>query len=99
MMDYQRTINKVSDITGELLEAQYLVIYNDSIAHMGANYGPPDPPPQMETTYFVRNILFNTQEQLLAWIESNNGPYLKKTFKVYKIEPVTIRTKVEITLS
>ena len=78
---------------------QFIVFLDDSFSCMGDNYGPPDPPPRMETHNTVRLIAFDTEESLTSWIKSNSESYSKKSFKILPYKPLTLSTEVKISLS
>ncbi|MNG30502.1 hypothetical protein D3C84_1161280 [compost metagenome] len=66
---------------------------------MGHDYGPPDPPPQMETETLMRMLAFETQEQVLRWIEYHNKSSRPNTFRIFKVEGVKLVTEVKLSLS
>lgn len=78
---------------------KFLVLLDDSFSCMGDNYGPPDPPPTMETHNIVRLIAFDTEESLTSWIKSNSESYSKQSFKILPYQPLKISTEVKISLS
>lgn len=83
----------------EKVNTMYLVLVDDSRSYMGLDYGPPDPPPSMETMNFVRVIPLESDEQLRVWVEHHTKPSAyttPKPFKVFQVSPVEIRTRVEI---
>lgn len=92
-----RIINHVGDIPQT---TQFLVIHDSSYSAMGHDYGPPDPPPSMETTYTTVTVAFDTEEELLAWIEHNNSQpnYSKKKFVVVPYKPLVVKSEVKISL-
>lgn len=77
-----------------------MILINQSESHMGADYGPPDPPPSMEITHSVRIIQLYSDKEVLDWIEqySNKKYRSPEKFKVIKIEPVKIKTEVTISM-
>lgn len=97
---YNRRIKSVADLqTGEFSKARFLIVMNDSITAMGADYGPPDPPPSMETTHFTQLIALMDEAEVAIWAEDhiNNTRWGKPApYQILRIEPVTITTTVSI---
>ncbi len=76
----------------------FIVVQEYTESHMGANYGPPDPPPSMETSTYIKLRGFKTKEEVAEWVKqekesrySNNKP-----FKVFAIEAMTIKTDITV---
>jgi hypothetical protein len=65
---------------------------------MGADYGPPDPPPSMETSTYIGIHGFKTKEEVATWIKQENENKFSrpKPFKVFAIEALTVKTDVTV---
>jgi hypothetical protein len=94
-----RSIDRLKDFD-KLPNTKFIIVCDKTESHMGADYGPPDPPPKMETSTYLTMVGLDTEEQVTDWIldkakktSSTGGP-----FKIFKITPVTIKTEVKITL-
>jgi hypothetical protein len=92
-----KTIARVSALDSE--QTEFIVLVSDSYSAMGFDYGPPDPPPSMETTEYVSVVAIKDEEELIAWIADHTRRSHHKAFKVIKYQPVTIETQVKITVS
>lgn len=96
---HKRKINRVSDLTGPLAAAKFIAVIEDSISCMGDNYGPPDPPPSMETTHFTRIVALMSEEEVVEWVNMHTQDSVRPApYKILKIEPVTINTSVSVSL-
>lgn len=94
MSIWKSSIKSPSDFTKHK-EADYLLILGGSITALGDDYGPPDPPPRMETTYYPEIYALN-KEQVENWVKDNQKSYRPKEYKILKIEPVEVKTEVTI---
>ena len=89
----------ISHVNSIPKETKFIVLVDDSFSAMGADYGPPDPPPRMETTNYIQTIAFESEESLLSWIESNSKSRSPKNIKVIPYSPLNIKTEIKISLS
>lgn len=87
-----KSINSINDITED---TKFIVFLDYSYSAMGADYGPPDPPPTMETHNSVQLLAFYSDEELKSWIELNS----KKNFKVIQYQPLLFTISTEIKFS
>lgn len=92
-------ISQLSDF--DKCQPNFIIVQEYTESHMGANYGPPDPPPSMETSTYMSIRGFKTKEDVAAWIKqereikySNNKP-----FKVFAIETMTVRTDITVSFT
>lgn len=92
-------INSLSDFDKNH-NFKYAVMVEERGCAMGHDYGPPDPPPQMEYFTIIRILAFETQEQVIEWIKHHTeGRYSKpEPYKIFKIEGVSVTTEVKIGL-
>lgn len=76
----------------------FIVVQEYTESHMGANYGPPDPPPSMETSTYVSIRGFKTKEEVAVWIkQENEGRFSRPTpFKVFAIDAMTVKTDITV---
>jgi hypothetical protein len=76
----------------------FIVVQEYTESHMGANYGPPDPPPSMETSTYLSIRGFKTKEDVAAWIkQERESKYSRETpFKVFAIDAMTVKTDITI---
>jgi hypothetical protein len=76
----------------------FIVVQEYTESHMGANYGPPDPPPSMETSTYIGIRGFKTKEDVAAWIKQERESRYSggKPFKVFAIEAMTIKTDITV---
>jgi hypothetical protein len=79
---------------------KFIVVQEYTESHMGANYGPPDPPPSMETSTYMGIRGFKTTDEVAAWIkQERESPYSKnKSFKVFAIDAMTVKTDITVSL-
>lgn len=76
----------------------FIVVQEYTESHMGANYGPPDPPPSMETSTYISIRAFKTKEDVAAWIkqERESKWSTPKPFKVFAIDAMTVKTDITV---
>jgi hypothetical protein len=76
----------------------FIVVQEYIESHMGADYGPPDPPPSMETSTYVSIRGFKTKEEVAAWVkqEKESKYSNSKPFKVFAIDAMTIKTDITV---
>ena len=77
---------------------KFIVVQEYTESHMGANYGPPDPPPSMETSTYLSIRGFSTTEEVAAWIkQENESKWSKpKPFKVFSVDAMTVKTDITV---
>lgn len=98
---YKRQVHKVSDFNKpEIQGAKFMVMIDDSYTSMGHNYGPPDPPPSMETHEIIKCIMLHSEEEVVAWVkeQTNDNSWKKKAYKIFKVDPVNINTSISVSL-
>jgi len=99
---YRQSVYAVSDFTKkqEVVGAKFMVIQDDSYSAMGADYGPPDPPPTMETHKTLRCIMLHDEAEVEQWVrqEEERSTYSKKPYKIFKVDPVTINTSISVSI-
>lgn len=90
------TISRLSDF--DKYTPNFIVVQEYTESHMGANYGPPDPPPSMETSTYVSIRGFKTKEEVATWIkQENEGHFSRPTpFKVFAIDAMTVKTDITV---
>lgn len=89
-------INRLTDF--DKYSPNFIVAYEYTESHMGLDYGPPDPPPSMETSTYVGIRGFLTKEEVAAWIKQENESKSSrsKPFKVFAIEAMTVKTDITV---
>lgn len=92
-------INSLSDFDKNH-NFKFVVMTEEQGSAMGADYGPPDPPPQMEYFTVIKLLAFETQEQVVEWIKYHTeGRFSKpEPYKIFKVEGVSVTTEVKINL-
>lgn len=77
-----------------------IVMYDYSYSRMGDNYGPPDPPPQMETVTEVKLYQFSSDEDFKEWVQDNEASRFGRiaNWRAFRVAPITVKTRVEIDL-
>lgn len=80
---------------------KYAILYNEQIHHEGDERSRTNPghgyPAYTETVEKFKS--FDTEEQLLTWIMTNNKrSYNKATFKAIRYEFIDVKEEVKITL-
>lgn len=105
-MSYKFYKHRISTL-GELDVAQkerqinFLVINMSSMSYMGADYGPPDPPPKMETFNYFQMYGFSEMKEVREYLEDEvkDSPNKLSLYRVIKVDSiVTPAVKVSITL-
>lgn len=93
-----RSLRQLSDY--DKLQPKFIVMYDETHGYMGANYGPPDPPPQMEYETRATIVSLNSEEEVIEWIKDNQETKYgqPKKYKVFKIDPIWVRTEVSVSL-
>ena len=93
-----RPLRKLADY--DKLQPKFIVMYDETHSYMGANYGPPDPPPQMEYETRIAIVSLNSEEEVIEWIKDNQESKYgqPKRFKVFKIDPISVKTEVRVVL-
>ena len=83
--------------TLDKVKHKFLVLLDESKSYMGADYGPPDPPPQMESFNYIEILGFVDEPSLMKWIEENQNTKWgnPKQFKLLKVEELNVEMKVE----
>lgn len=76
----------------------FIVVQEYTESHMGANYGPPDPPPSMETSTYISIRGFKTKEDVAAWIKQERESKYSgnKPFEVFAIDAMTVKTDITV---
>jgi hypothetical protein len=87
-------VNTIEDL--EKAGAEYFVIYDESMSYMGADYGPPDPPPSMETKKYLGFIAFTNQAELSDWVLKSQTEGRKQKIKIFKYDPKPFYIKTSI---
>lgn len=77
----------------------FMVVHEYTESHMGFNYGPPDPPPSMETSTYLRIIGFKTKEDVAAWIKDQRDRQHSsiEQYKVFAIDAMSVKTDITVT--
>ena len=90
------SITRLSDFDKH--RPNFIVVQEYTESHMGADYGPPDPPPSMETSTYLSIRGFSTKEDVGAWIkrEKERSYASSKPFKVFAIEGMTVKTDITV---
>lgn len=91
---YKHHVSQVSDFAK--FKTEFIIVLDEQMSYMGADYGPPDPPPSMETMNYVSVIAIENQEQLQEWVQQNQGNRYPKAFKIFRIAPVNVTTEVVV---
>lgn len=91
-----RSLRELSDYDKH--QPKFIIMWDETHSYMGADYGPPDPPPQMESETRAQVIALHSEEEVAEWIKENQTTQYgrPKTFKVFRIEPVIVKTEVSI---
>lgn len=97
-MEKRRFTKRVSHVADIPPTTQFIVLHDDSYSAMGHDYGPPDPPPSMETTYHLTTLAFDTEEELLEWITQNEASRSKKRFVAMPYKPLSVQSEIKIKL-
>ena len=89
-------IRRLADL--DKYSPNFIVVYEYTENHMGLDYGPPDPPPSMETSTYVGIRGFSTKEEVAAWIKQENESKFSRPqpFKVFAIEALTVKTDITV---
>lgn len=99
---YRQSVYGVKDFAGkkEVVGAKFMVIQDDSYSCMGADYGPPDPPPSMETHQTLRCIMLHDEAEVAQWVreQEDKNSYSKRAYKIFKVDPVTINTSISVSI-
>lgn len=92
-------INCLKDF--ELVNPNYIIVYDSVFSYQGWRYGPPDPPAGTETRIFIETQGFKTREEVIEWIKINSTSEYSsiKTFKVFMVDALSIKTEITITLA
>ncbi len=93
-----KTMTSLSDY--DKVKPAFIVMYDETHGEMGADYGPPDPPPTME--YHTRATIIDLADEaeLLEWLKQNQETKYgaPKKVKVFSLQPVSVQTNVSISL-
>jgi hypothetical protein len=92
----KKHINSISNIP---VNTQFIALVNSSYSKMGDDYGPPDPPPTMETYEEIQVISFDSEDSLSIWIKENSESRSKKVFQILKYTPVKVSTEIKLIFS
>jgi hypothetical protein len=98
-MDLRKhTIRSLSDFDRLCPKFKFAVMYEETISYMGADYGPPDPPPSMVSETVIRILAFETKEQVIEWVNYHTRPQYRRPapYKVFKIEGCQVSTEIKI---
>lgn len=96
---YRQGVHGVKDFAKkEVVGAKFMVIEDDSYTAMGADYGPPDPPPTMETTHIIRCTMLHDEAEVSAWVKKRAEDRYAKAYKIFKVDPVTINTSISVSI-
>lgn len=96
MMNIKRSGRVISRVSELPESTQFVLIYDDSYSEMGHDYGPPDPPPTMETVNHTSVIGFDTEAELIEWVTRNDSSYSKKRFVILPFKPLKIQKELSI---
>jgi len=90
------SIGRLSDFDKH--SPNFIIVKEYTESHMGANYGPPDPPPSMETSTYLSIRGFKTKEEVVDWIKQEKESRFSgnKPFKVFAIDAMTIKTDITV---
>ena len=79
---------------------KYIIAYDETFSYMGADYGPPDPPPTMEYETRATYLAMMSEEEVLEWIKENQESKFSKPkeFKLFEFNMVNVTTEVKISL-
>lgn len=93
-----RSLTKISDYDKH--NPKFIILVDETHGYMGADYGPPDPPPTMEYETRANYTALMSEEEVIDWIKDNQETKYgsPKKFKVFKIEPVSINTEIKVSL-
>ena len=77
-----------------------IVMYDYSYSRMGDNYGPPDPPPQMETVTEVKMYQFSSEEDFKEWVQDNEASRFGRidNWRAFRVAAIAVKTRIEIDL-
>jgi hypothetical protein len=94
-MYHGKLISRLSDF--DKSKPNYMVMHEYTKSQMGADYGPPDPPPVMETKTYIGMIGFSTREEVASWIKQNaEATYKVSAFRIFAIEEMSFKTDITI---
>jgi hypothetical protein len=88
------SITRLSDFDKH--RPNYIVVQECTESHMGSWYGPPDPPPSMETSTYLSIRGFSSQEDVAEWIKQESKSTYSKPFKVFYVEGMTVKTDITV---
>lgn len=89
-----RTMSRLADFDRHA--PNFIVVQEETESHMGLDYGPPDPPPSMETSTYLGIRGFNSEEEVAAWIKQEKENRYSKPFKVFAVAAMTVKTDVTV---
>lgn len=99
MKIYRQSVHTVKDFKKkEVDSAKFMVVEDDSYTAMGHDYGPPDPPPTMETHNTIRVTMLHTEEEVVAWVKQRSEDRYAKAYQIFKVDPVNINTSISVSL-
>ena len=93
---FRRRLNSLSNY--DTLKPKFIIAYDETFSYMGANYGPPDPPPSMEYETRAVYIALMDEQEVIDWIKENQETkyVTPKKFKVFQFNEVNVTTEVKI---
>lgn len=95
---YERRVKSVSDLKRRFPEAVFMAVVDDSVSGMGFDYGPPDPPPSMETTYFISMYALHNEDEVIEWVKDHTRRDTNKPYQILSVKPVAINTTLSVSL-
>ncbi|MNC23977.1 hypothetical protein D3C75_720170 [compost metagenome] len=99
---YGQSVHTVKDFKKPAnVGAKFMVVIDDSYSCMGADYGPPDPPPSMETHNTIRVVMLHDEAEVASWVKNHTeskGYGSPKAYQILKVDPVTISTSISVSI-
>lgn len=99
---YQQSVYTIRDFKKPTnVGAKFMVVIDDTYSCMGDDYGPPDPPPTMETHNIMRVVMLHDEAEVQAWVKNHTerkGFGSPKAFQIFKVDPVTINTSISVSI-
>jgi hypothetical protein len=87
-MKYYPSVEKIEDIPAD---THFFAVLDDSLSYMGADYGPPNPPPSMDTINILRVIPFSSKEELDDWVSDKINDRFTKGYKIFSVKPMLVK--------
>ena len=96
--EYNHRVDYISDFNQKYAKNKFVVLVEDTISYMGADYGPPDPPPSMEHERVIRAYSFENEEQVTNWIKNHIKQTRPAPYQIFKVESLSVKTEVKLSL-